>query len=211
MKIVLDIETIPTPVEDWFVEMKREQLAQEYKKEETIQKHLDDSIAVWWKEWGGSKPVAIAMKNLLNQELWGAANPDPDQLVSDWIAKLSEWTFPSSPIKFVGFNVTGFDLLNLHIVLAKRKEQLPILKLGRYDIIDLADVPYGFKVDRKGKTLNYYLRAFGIEAKTTIGSEVLKLWEADLQDGGTRTLDYCKSDVERTAMLLDKLSLIWSI
>lgn len=211
-KIVIDIETIATPVQDWFIEAKKKELQEEYKKDETVQKHLDEAVKGWWKQWGGSRPICIAMENLSNNEVWCEANDDSEQLVSDWIVKVAEWSPYMSPVSFVGFNVVGFDLLNLHLQIAKRRHQEKLFKLGRYSCIDLADQPYGWKTDRKGKTLDYYARAFGLEGKEGVtGDMVAKLWAMDLEDGGKRVKDYCLSDCMLTSALYRKMSLFWDL
>ncbi len=211
--IVLDIETTPTEVPEDYIAAKEAELREEYQREDTIQKYLAKAKDKWKFEIGGSNPICIGMINLRENTKWVLQSTDTALLLTSFLDKLSTWSsYSPTTLKLVGFNLLGFDIPQLHSALCRYNINPPVLgtvsafPLRDTQILDLMYKPFGYQFTKR--SLNYYLRAFGIPLKEGDGSLVQAMWEEDLKDNGARVSTYCMQDVERTAQLYRQIK-IW--
>lgn len=214
IKIVIDIETIPTEIDQAWLEEKREKIVRSYKTENTIMKHLEEAADSWKWELGGTQIVCVGIKNLNTGETKTLTCSDEKLLletlyfaVRDWTKRLGDGThYERKPLQLIGFNIQSFDLPHLHVAYARHGLPAPF-KLYKHSVTDLINWPYGHQLGRR--SLNYYLRAFGVEGKTGNGADVERLWREDQEKGTNQVVEYCKADVEKTAELYLRMGEIW--
>lgn len=214
IKIVIDIETIPTEIDQAWLEEKKEKIVRSYKTENTIMKHLEEAADSWKWELGGTQVICVGMKNLNTGKLQAFSGADEKVLLSEVGAEFQDWTkrlgdgthYERKPLQLIGFNIQNFDIPHLHVA-CSRNNLLPPFRLHRYSVTDLIDWPYGYQLGRR--SLNYYLRAFGVEGKTGNGADVARLWKEDQEKGTNQVAEYCKADVEKTAELYLRMGEMW--
>ena len=128
------------------------------------------------------------------------------------IVAASAWTFIKEAylkhIPLVSFNGIAFDLPVLwHQAM---KLSIPVSPQMYYDLTKRYDNRYHYDLmeilagwDRsKWKSLDFYLKLFGIGEKIGDGSEIYGWWQAGLYEN---IREHCEQDVKLTAKLFEKL------
>ena len=128
------------------------------------------------------------------------------------IVTASAWTFIKQAyldhIPLVSFNGIAFDLPVLwHQAI---KLNIPVSPQMYYDLTKRYDNRYHYDLmeilagwDRsKWKSLDFYLKLFGIGEKTGDGSQIYGWWQAKLYEN---IREHCEQDVKLTAKLFEKL------
>lgn len=214
IKIVIDIETIPTEIDQSWLEEKKEKIVRSYKTENTIMKHLENAADSWKWELGGTQVICVGMHNINTGATKVCSGADEKVVLTevadvfrDWTKRLGDGThYERKPLHLINFNLLAFDLPQLHVAYARHGLPVPF-KLHRYSVTDLINWPYGYQLGHR--SLNYYLRAFGIEGKTGSGAEIPRLWKEDQENGTNQVAEYCKADVEKTAELYLRMGEMW--
>lgn len=201
--IIVDIETLPLPVPPDAIAEKRLELMEQYKKDETIESHLQAWIQKFRFKPEGAQPVAIALSSVVRgkaTEPEGIQTDNENEIAKFFVDYLNEEPQP----KLVGYNILGFDLPVLCRVLFNSGLELnqKVTKWGR---IDLMREPFGYGFDNSGG-FKRMCKMYGVELCGVTGDEVENLWAKDQAEGTQRVLEYCKDDVRGCAELFIKFS-----
>lgn len=208
--LVIDCETLPRPIPPGIYKDKMEKLKDRFTTPSVIEKNA--------KEW--AEESAFFQPGLSQVIAIGACDPDSGNVevfcdeneqkvlnlfATYYIDFVRRNANVFSNVSLVGFNIKGFDLPQMMVNLGSLK---PEYKLNRRRIIDLMDEPFGRSTNKY--SLNYYLEIFGLPLKEGSGKDVLKNWELDKADKGTRVADYCRSDTYKTAALFNRYREFWN-
>lgn len=202
-KIVIDIETLGLPPSEEEKAEKRAELAEEYKKEETIEKHLESWIKNKYHfSTEGAQLLCAGMALLDSKDeiasIESFASDDPGAVCNFINGFITECA--PSRVQYIGYNLDRFDIPIITSWFARIGIEL-VVKIGLFDTIDLSEYPIkGGSLKRKCKTLRVDVRD-----DSTNGSMVAALWEQDKKEGTNKVREYCELDVERTAGLYKRL------
>ena len=104
----------------------------------------------------------------------------------------------------IGFNILNFDLPTIMFRSALLGVKTRSLDLRRYStkpIVDLMEVLAGWNPQNR-KSLNWFLKRFGIETKTGDGSQIYEMYKQGKMD---EIREYCRQDVLKTKELFYKI------
>lgn len=209
--VCLDLETIANPIPEELaaaVDCGEVYCSNAKDKKAHLEKH-------WWKQAEGSTPVAVACctvdvdredaKNIEGIETKSLKNSGKEvvEFLEDYLTRFK-------PLKVITYGGERFDFpILVHQFGLHRKSPERLLSSSRYGFhIDLIHhVPGWFELSRplKGKP-HSACSLFSIPHSGTGGGDVKALWEDDVQNGGSKVLDYCFEDIEAIAKLYCKLS-----
>lgn len=214
MYIAFDIETIAGPISPESEAMERAKLSEEYKREATIEEHLQK----WRDKFGltleGATPVAVGLvvfeksirdisgeryKIISCDQIYGE---DPDligRLFADYIVE-------HNPAKIIGYNIKAFDLP----IMLKHIPPTANLNINPRSIVDLMFEPFGSRFDTRGG-FKRLCKAYGIELSGVTGDKVADLWELDKKEGTARVANYALDDARGCYELFCYLSRFYSL
>lgn len=205
-RIVFDLETFANRPTEESIEAYRREVSEELVQEKAIENRVRKYIEDGALDLERAKIIAVAFHDITTRETVSISSEDTSTIANFVLTTLNDWFTPAT--KLVGFNITTFDLPLLNILLAKQGLALP-RKLKRFDYVDLMVEPFGKSFGRK--SLDYYLRVFGLPAKTNSGKNVNSLWLSDVANGTKEVENYCRSDVEIEAELYRAFSRLYEI
>lgn len=203
--LIIDIETIAKPVPQEVLDEQRKVLAEEYKKEETIEKHLQDFKERYKFLPGGAEIICVGIMDFqsrVSKVIYDPTKPT-SWIIDETVLELD--LYPGH--KFCGFNIKGFDLPVL-LEHMQRFDTFLDQRKGRYDIIDLYEWA---KFAGFGGSLNKVCKMFGLETKSASGDQVAFMYEQDKSDGGRRVAEYNRQDLEVEAALYRCVGRMWTL
>lgn len=201
--IIFDIETVKRPLSDRIRADIVRKLERKNLKTKTIEQQLAELEEKRQFMPGQSQIVAIGFYNYSNDKTdyyFSENENEIANLVSSYLA-----TFFNEMTKLVGFNIKGFDLQQLMILLSKSQIEK---RFDRYSFVDLMNDPFGYYTDKF--SLEYYSAIFGLSPKKEGGDDIQGLIDLDKKDNGSRLRDYCLNDVKITKELFDCYSNFYS-
>lgn len=215
MYISIDIETIGGPITPEMEASERAALAKEFKRESTIESHLDE-----WRQKAGvnlesSQPVAVGVVVFdLNRSdkfnPWRTEHEatiygqDPYEITSNLASLLDEHSEGAGATKIIGYNIKAFD-----IPILLKYWPATIGSITPRNVIDLMFEPFGGRFDNRGG-FKRLARVYGIKLSGVTGDKVGDMWAKDMQDGTSLVADYALDDARGVAKLYQHLSRFYS-
>lgn len=203
--IVIDCETVAGPLSAQERAEAEADIRSELVQEKAIQARLSKLDTGGALDHSRARIVSIAMYSCITDETYSVSD-DSEAIVMAWFVKtmhdFAEIGLPNH--RFAGFNILAFDLPLIAIALKRNGLALPGKRIGKWDCVDMMREPFGKYWGNK--PLNYYLRCFGIPAKTADGSEVHEMWLQDCANNTKNVEEYCRQDVDRERQLYEALS-----
>lgn len=202
--VTVDVETKGLPRTDEQRAAYRAELDEELVQEAAKQKRMDTFIKSTALDFEMARIVSIAMVSDFDGETRSKSHTDERELSIWFTEELASMQHEHGlNIRFCGFNILAFDLPMLHLMLNRHKLEMHC-RVTKWDTIDLISEPFGKFIGKK--PLSYYLRCYGIPAKTHDGSEVAAMWEEDVKNNTNHVEQYNRADVEKEYQLYLQMS-----
>lgn len=200
--VPIDLETFALPPSEELIAAIRAEAEKEAREELVQEKAIlarVDKAQAKFVEGGAldferARVVSIAMVSDITGDTESFSSSEEADVARWFAERISIWQQEyNQPIRFVGFNITGFDLPMLHLMLCRHNQDVSI-RVDKWGPVDLMSEPYGRFIGKR--SLAHYLRMYGLPAKSAKGSEVNAMWLADLENK-TKTVEaYNRQDVE---------------
>jgi hypothetical protein len=206
--IVIDVETFALPASQEYLKEQEKIIREELVQERAIQARLEKIKNNGALDLARAQIVAVAIASDESDRIASISSNDEEQ-IAHWLFITIEHLHAETnlDLRFVGFNIIGFDLPMLSVLMARYELPLPFPLSQRKDVLDLMQEPFGRAIGMK--PLSWYLQAYGLEAKSASGSEVHEMWLADVASGSTNVEQYCRKDVELEMQLFKKMSMFY--
>lgn len=109
----------------------------------------------------------------------------------------------------IGFNILNFDLpttMFRSAMLGVKSHPISLRRYSTKPVVDLMEILAGWDKS-KYKSLNWFLKRFGIEEKSGDGSQVYEMYKAGKVD---EIREYCRQDVLKTKELFYRVAEVYT-